>query len=137
MLIKINSFAQVSENKQEWTIYKEVNGLQIYSKDLNCNDDQNGIHNQFVCFQFINTTSETMSISWQFELWYNNNCITCGKPANNETSYKINLAPDEMVEGDCSNSSSSGLKIFSSFINTARGSKLSKFEYKNLEVTFK
>lgn len=131
------TFAQNSENQTEWKLYKEVTGLQIFSSNLDCNDNQNGIHNRFVNFQFINTTTETIDISWQYEFWYNEKCTTCDKPATLENTYKITLTPGESVDGDCNNTSSSGLKIFSSFINTARGSKLTKFEFKNLEVTFK
>lgn len=137
MLFNNLTFAQNSENQTEWKLYKEVTGLQIYTNDLNCHDNQNGIHNQFICFQFINNSNETMTVSWQHELWYNDKCTTCGRPANNENTYKIILAPGESIEGNCDKTSSSGLKIFSNFINTAKGSKLSKFEFKNLEVTFK
>ncbi|MBI5540989.1 MAG: hypothetical protein HY951_13070 [Bacteroidia bacterium] len=137
MLIYGAAFSQSVDVKPEWKLYKEISGLQIYSSDLSCNDNQNGIHNQFICFQFINTSSETMNISWQFELWYNDKCITCDKPANSENSYILTVKPGESIEGNCDKKSIAGLKIFTGIINSAKGSKLSKFEFKNLEVTFK
>lgn len=137
MLINLVAFSQSIDTQQEWKLYKEVSGLQIYSADLPCNDNQNGIHNQFICFQFLNTSNETMNISWQHELWYNDKCITCDKPANNENSYIITLLPGESVEGSCDKKSNAGLKIFTGIINSSKGGKLSKFELKNLEVKFK
>lgn len=137
MFINLFVFSQSLTTQPEWKLYKEVSGLQIYSADLPCNDNQNGIHNQFICFQFINTSNETMKISWQFELWYNDKCITCDKPANNENSYMITLLPGESIEGNCEKKSDAGLKIFTGFINSSKGNKLSKFDFKNLDVTFK
>jgi hypothetical protein len=129
--------SQNINNVTNWKLYKEITGLQIYTQEIACHDDQNGIHQQFIVFQFINTTSYTMNVSWQKELWYNDICQTCGKPSNNENTFNITLAPGESLEGNCDKTSHSGLKIFSNFLNTVRGSKLTKFEFKNLVVSFK
>ena len=126
-----------TEDFTSWKLYKEISGLQIFSKEIGCHDVQNGIHEQYVVFQFINTTSETMSVIWQKELWYDDKCISCDKPSNSENTFRIELAPGESKEGNCDNTSSSGLKIFNHFINTSKGSKLTKFEFKNMEVSFK
>lgn len=137
MFLNLLSNAQNADNSSSWKLYKEITGLQIYSKDMNCHDDQNGIHEQYIFFQFINATSETMIVSWQKELWYNEKCTTCEKPANSENTFSVTIAPGESIEGSCNNTSSAGLKIFSGFINTVRGSKLTKFEFKNMTVSFK
>lgn len=129
--------SQNMSNTSNWKLYNEVTGLQIYTQEIACHDDQNGIHQQFVVFQFINTTSDSMKVSWQKELWYNDVCQTCGMTSNNENTFSIMLAPGESAEGNCDKTSPSGLKIFSHFLNTVRGSKLTKFEFKNLVVSFK
>ncbi len=126
-----------SEEFSSWKLYKEISGLQIFSKEIGCHDNQNGIHEQYIVFQFVNSTSETISVSWQKELWYNEKCTTCDKPSNTENTFQLVLAPGETYEGNCDKSSSPGLKIFSHFLNTVKGSKLTKFEFKNMEVTFK
>jgi hypothetical protein len=130
-------FSQNTDNSSSWKLYKEITGLQIFSKDLSCNDNQNGIHEQYIVFQFMNTTSEAMMVSWQKELWYDDKCTTCNKPANNENTFSVTINPGESIEGSCSNTSIAGLKIFSGFINTVRGSHLTKFEFKNMTVSFK
>ena len=126
-----------SEDISSWKIYKEISGMQIFSKEIGCHDNNNGIHEQYFVFQFINSTSETISVSWQKELWYDNKCITCDKPANTENTFHLILAPEESVEGSCDNSSSAGLRIFTNFINSSKGTKLTKFEFKNFEILFK
>jgi hypothetical protein len=131
------TFSQDVTNSGSWKLYKEITGLQIFSKELSCNDDQNGIHQQFIIFQFVNSTSEQMNISWQKETWYDEKCTTCDKPANNENTYHLTLEPGESIEATCDKNSPSGLKIFSNFLNTVKGSHLTKFEIKNLSITFK
>ena len=126
-----------SEDFTSWKLYKEVSGLQIFSKEIGCHDNQNGIHEKYIVFQFVNTAEQTMNVSWQKELWYNEKCTTCDKISTTENSFSLNLVPGESIEGSCDNLSSSGLKIFSHFLNTVKGSKLSKYEFKKMKITFK
>ena len=125
-----------SEDLSSWKLYKEISGLQIFSKEIGCHDSQNGIHEQYIVFQFINNTTEKITVVWQKEVWYNDKCVTCDIPSHLENNYTFSLAPGESVEGTCEASSSSGLKIFNHFMNTSKGSKLTKFEFKNMKITF-
>lgn len=132
------AFSQrTTEDLSQWKLYKEVSGLQIFSKDIGCHDIQNGIHEQYIVFQFINSTSETMSVKWQHELWYNDKCITCDKAATIENTFQFELEPEQAVEGNCDKTGSAGLKIFTHFIGSSKGSSLNNFEFKNLEISFK
>ena len=130
------STAQNTNDVDSWKLYKEISGLQVFSKEINCNDNQNGIHQKFIIFQFVNSTSEKMTINWQKETWYDGKCTTCGKPASTENTYILTLAPGESTEASCDNTSMGGLKIFSNFLNTVKGSHLTQFEFKNLSVSF-
>jgi hypothetical protein len=132
------TFSQnTSEDFTSWKLFKEVSGMQIFSKEIGCHDNQNGIHEKFIVFQFVNTSSETISVTWQKELWYNEKCTTCDRIPNSENTFNLVLATGESSEGSCDKTSPAGLKIFSNFLYTVKGSLLTKFEFKNLEVTFK
>lgn len=137
-ILFINPFckAQNETDENSWKLYKEISGLQIFSKELSCHDDQNGIHQQFIILQFVNSTSEPMNISWQKETWYDGKCTTCGKQASPENTYSLKLAPGESIEASCDKNSPAGLKIFSNFLNTVKGSYLTQFELKNISVSF-
>ena len=98
----LTTFAQrTSEDLSDWKLYKEISGLQIYSKEIGCHDNHNGIHEKYIVFQFINSTSEEMEITWEQELWYDGKCFTCNRPSSDENLYKVNIAPSESVEGNC------------------------------------
>ena len=134
----ISVFGQNSQEElTTWKFYKEVSGLQIFSQEIGCHDTHNGIHEQYIAFQFVNSTIETIEVSWQQELWYNDICITCNKPATSENSYHLIINPGESIEGNCEMNSNPGLKIFTHFIGTSKGSKLTKYEFKNMDVLFK
>lgn len=126
-----------SEDISAWKAEKEISGLQIYTKEIGCHDTHNGIHEQYIVYQFINSTNETMEISWQNEFWYDGKCYTCDKPASPENTYKVILAPGETTEGSCDKTSISGLKVFEHFMYTSKGNKLTKQELKNLNISFK
>jgi hypothetical protein len=135
--IGISASAQmVTENLSEWKLYSEQSGLQIFMKEIGCHDNQNGLHEKYQVFQFTNTTQQVMEVTWQKELWYNNVCTTCNKPANAENTYNLELAPEESQQGSCDMAHNKGLKIFCTFIGSSKAGVLSKFEFKNLAVTF-
>ncbi|MCD6366508.1 MAG: hypothetical protein J7L46_03100, partial [Bacteroidales bacterium] len=122
---------ETNADKVEWQIYSELNGVQIYYKNVECNDVHNGIFAEYVYLQIVNTTSIAMNVSWDEEIWRDNKCLSCGKnPA--EFHKEIILDPGDILEPDCKTKRS--LKIFSKFLNNISSSKLTKFKLNNLTI---
>lgn len=114
----------------EWHLYRQDKGIQIYYKQVDCDDVKNGLFQKYVIFKLINTTDFDIKIEWENQLWYNDKCVTCeGNYDNNNIS--IIIKAHNKVEGDCTNSK---LSIFSEFKNHADVDKLTKFELNNLNI---
>lgn len=128
--------AQETAGVPGFKLHSEISGLQIFSQDMECNDTHNGIYEHYMVFMFVNSTGESMNISWQKETWYNNICTTCGKTQVPENTFNITLQPGESIQGKCDASSNSGLKVFKEFTNSTKGRTLTKFEFKNLVINF-
>jgi len=125
-------FAQeTNADKVKWTLYKELNGVQISYKYVECNDIHNGIFKEMLYFQLINTTDISMNISFNEEIWYNNKCVSCGKNSP-EYHKEFVLEPGGELGPDCD--SGNNLKIFSKFLNNTKASELTKFELNNLTI---
>ncbi len=122
---------ETNADKVEWQLYTELNGVQIFYKNVECNDVHNGIYSEYVYFQIVNTADVAMSVSWDEEIWRDNKCFSCGKnPA--EFHKEIILDPGDIVEPSCK--TKRDLKIFSKFLNNISASELTKFELSNLTI---
>ena len=128
----INEFNK-TEDKDEWQLYSEKNGVQIYYKTQECRIESQGLHQEYVLLKFVNTTDENLIVEWDNELWYNNVCRTCGSKTN-EHHYEISLSSGDSVEGGCSLDSERKLRIFSKFLNLQSKSQLTKFELVNITI---
>ena len=71
-----------TEDKDEWQLYAEKNGVQIYYKTQECRIESQGLHHEYVLLKFVNTTDENLIVEWDNELWYNNKCHTCDTKSN-------------------------------------------------------
>ena len=126
--ISISSSSFTTSN--EWTLYKQAQGVQIYFKTVDCDDVTNGLYQRYVLLKVVNTTNFDVNVKWKNDLWYDNNCTTC---EDQSVENKVNLlvkAKSELV-GNCTDLQ---LKIFSEFKNHADVPKLTKFELSNLEI---
>ena len=122
---------ETNADKVEWQLYSELNGVQIYYKNVECNDVHNGIYAEYVYLQLVNTTSVAMSVSWDEEIWRDNKCFSCGKnPA--EFHKEITIEPGDIIEPGCK--TKRDLKIFVKFLNNISSSVLTKFELNNLTI---
>ena len=122
---------ETNADKVEWKLYSELNGVQIYYKNVECNDVHNGIYSEYVYLQIVNTADVAMSVSWDEEIWRDNKCLSCGKnPA--EFHKEITIDSGDIVEPDCK--TKRDLKIFVKFLNNINSSKLTKFELNNLTI---
>lgn len=126
----------VYNQNHEYKLIKEEQGIQIFAREMECHDDTNGIHQLFYQLQFINTTNLHANIKWNIDTWMNGACITCGKPKTSENTYKIELPPNESIEGTCNKYEPQGLKVYIKQLQNTKTSVLTKFEIINLKVEF-
>lgn len=124
-----------------WTQYKSVDGVQIYSKVIPCTISSDpaikNSNQEIMIFKFVNTTAKEVSVDWVFDVWYGNNCRTCGLKANQKKDYTHNLKlkANQTIEGTCSDKLDSGLMLLSGVQNKENQKKLTKFEMNNLIVS--
>ncbi len=114
----------------QWTMYKQSQGIQIYYKTVDCDDVTNGLYQKYVLLKFINTTDFDVNIKWKNELWYDNKCSTC-ESNSEELLVNITLKAKSEVEGNCQDRK---LQIFAEFKNHADVPKLTNFELSQLEI---
>ncbi len=109
-------------------------GIQVFAKEVECHDNQNGIHQLFYALQWINTTDEVAIVSFNIDYWMNGACVTCNKPKTAENTYTLHLMPGETIEGTCDKNSPKGTKIYLRQLYNTKSPSLSKFEIVNLTV---
>lgn len=138
------SSAQLSELKSpsgeklkltnSWSPLLQLPNLGIEYKLADCNDQTNGINNEYVALQFINPSKIKIIIEWDMVLWYNNKCINCNADIQ-EMHRTLTLDPGATLLGDCTNRRNQSLNIFSRSKNAPNAkNKLTFFEVKNLKI---
>jgi len=133
LIITIGSTAFTnSSTKNDWKLYKEIQGIQIYSKMSSCMLEHTTNSNQYLIFKYINTTKKNLRLTGRIDPYFNNLCRSCNLDSPNEYEFSISLKPGESQEGNCSDE----LKAFKLFYSSSdnRVAPLSKFEYSNLTV---
>lgn len=131
LMLAGNDGVNINTIKSEnWQLYKTQDGVQVYYKLNECNDIHNGIHKQVIAIKLVNTNSYEVRIQWKNELWYNDNCYTCGQDKENYVKRMLN--PDESLESNCD--TNVDLNIFVKYLNYNDKPELKKFEFKNIKV---
>ncbi len=133
MAIAIISTAfNTSSNESEWKLYKEIQGVKIFTKVSNCQLQYTKKSNQYLIFKYENTTNKALRLSGRVDAWYSNTCRSCNLASPNEYEFSIDLQADESREGYCSDDQ----KAFKLFYKNTDGSiaPLDKFELSNLDV---
>jgi hypothetical protein len=87
------SFAQA-----EWTLFQSSNGVEIYTKEVVCSPAGNDVLAEMIIIKVINKTGNAKNISWQYDLYYNHQCKTCG---NDEYQINFELNGYQTIEGIC------------------------------------
>lgn len=134
-LLLLASLSLFSQNADYKLIMNEQ-GVQIFAREIECHDNQNGIHQAFYALQFVNTTSEPINLTWNIDYWMNGVCVTCNKPKTAENTYSLHLEPGQTYEGNCDKHSPRGTKVYIREIYNSKSAALSKFEIVNLQVNF-
>jgi len=131
VIIMSSAFAPNIDNSN-WTLYKELNGVQIYTKVNNCQLPSTTKSNEYILFKYVNTTNKNKRISGRVDAYYNNLCRSCNLDSPNEYEFSIDLKAGQFQEGNCSDE----LKAFKLYYSSKdkRIAALSKFEFSNLIV---
>ena len=132
LLIITISFASFSQS--DWTLYKSVNGVKIFSKSADCYP-KNGMAQTAVLFKFENTTSNTVVVEWNTRIWYNGNEST-KNVSNTERHYSLNLNPKQSIESD-TELSEGKLFLYKKFLNFEKSALLTRFELENIIIYIK
>ncbi len=124
--------AQSTNSKNDWELFKETQGIKIFTKVQEYHDNKYDQHQEYYILKFVNTTSENVNVSWKTELWYNNKCITCNSESE-EYKFSIKINANDAVEGDV-NIKDNTFRIFKRFLNYKDKSELTKFDLTNLKI---
>lgn len=108
--------------------------LSIEANTVGCNDVKNGTNKEYVFLTFKNKTTSTIEVSFLTEVFYDNKCYSCNNEA--EFTQTIELKPNEIISGDCSNKSVSN-SIFSRMLDGVSNTKLTNYSIKNVVIKTK
>jgi hypothetical protein len=127
----ISSFSSGTA-QNDWKLYKEIDGIKIYTKTSSCKLQYSNSKNQYLIFKYENTTNKDLRISGRVEPYYNNNCRSCGLDSPNEYEFSIDIPAGKSREGNCSDE----IKAFRLFksSNNSDIAPLDKFILSNLTV---
>ena len=115
-------FAQKSINQ---------NGVSITTAPLHCDVPSEGYQADLIALTISNTTSEVKTVSYSFELYYDENCATCG---HEEYLYTQILQPNQTLTGVCLDRNNMGLTIFDHMPAHLTKTKLTDFNIKNVSI---
>lgn len=121
---------------QNWDVIAEDVNYKIEQSKIVCKSTQ-GFDYEFTVLKFSNLTNDELSLSFNFERWYNGDyCHGCYDGDHN-TIRELILPANASIEGTC-NSSEDYLKIFDhSLTNDSKAwkSKLSDLVINKIEFT--
>lgn len=113
----------------EWQIKHESAEIKIeFKKDL-CTKIDSDIQNEYVFLKITNKTNQAITVSFDKEAWFGENCSNCGS-IENHVNVKINA--NESFESSCENDKT--LKIFSGKPNVKSVKSLTRFELTNIQI---
>ncbi len=129
LIIALFSFFSFAQN--EWTLYKNIEGVKIYSKDSDCYP-KDGMAQTAVLFRFENTTNRPLTIDWRIRVWYNGEENT-KNIGSEENHYYLTLDSMEIKKGNCELKNNM-LFLYKKFLKFEKSSKLTRFELDDLNV---
>ena len=126
-----------ASNPTDWESYFENDSIKIEFDYQNCEYIEQ-FNSEFVIFKITNYTNQILTIEWEEQLWYDENCINC-ETDNNESRKQITIPANSTLEGRCNENNS--LRIFSKFTldldkmpGVNKINALTKFELTNLTI---
>jgi len=116
----------------DWKLYKEFQGIQVYTKVSSCKLEYTKNSAKYLIFKYVNTTNEKLRISGRVDAYYDGNCRSCGLSSPNEYEFSIDIKPNSTEKGNCSDE----MKAFKLYYGQVgkETADLSKFELSNVTV---
>jgi hypothetical protein len=133
----LSTFNSIGSNPTEWEIYFANDTVKIEYTYQNCEYTEH-FNSEYVVFKITNTIKKNITVEWQEQLWYDENCINC-ETVNKENRKQITIVSASVNEGKCNMNNS--LRIFSKFtenldkmpgVTTIMA--LTKFELINIKI---
>ena len=128
------SSSSIGQEQKDWTLYKSIQGVNISYQETNCTTDSAPAQIAYI-IKVENTTSQSLSVSWDLAVWYNYERLS-HDISDGENHYTLDLNPNQTLIGDCT-TPFGALYIFKDFITYVSPTKLTKFEFENLQVAIK
>lgn len=91
--------AKASSITDQWALVHSQNGINFYAKKVTCALYEGVKPFDYVVLKVENTTIETATISFELGTILNGQCFGCG---SNEAIASITLAPNAVIENNCS-----------------------------------
>jgi hypothetical protein len=126
-----------ASNPADWETYFENDSIKIEFAYQNCEYIEQ-FNSEFVIFKTTNYTNQILTIEWEEQLWYDENCVNC-ETNNPENRRQITILASSSSEGECN--INNNLRIFSKFTEKLeympginKINALTKFELTNLKI---
>jgi len=126
-----------ASNPADWETYFENDSIKIEFTYQNCEYIEQ-FNSEYVIFRITNHTNNNLTIQWEGQLWYDENCINC-ETNNSENRRQIIISATTSSEGKCN--INNDLRIFSKFTSKLEDmpginkiNALTKFELTNLKI---
>jgi len=126
-----------ASNPADWETYFENDSIKIEFAYQNCEYIEQ-FNSEYVIFKITNYTNKNLTIQWEDQLWYDENCINC-ETNNAENRKQITILASSSSEGKCN--INNNLRIFSKFTSKLEDmpgvnkiNALTKFELTNLKI---
>jgi hypothetical protein len=119
---------------QNWNVEAATNEYKIEKGSIVCQSTQ-GYDYEYALMRYTNLTSEAIDLSFNFEVWYDDFCNTCGN-ADHGSMRLISIPANGVVEGACA-TSEDYLKTFAHSITInerAWKSKLTKIVFNKIAI---
>lgn len=128
------SFKPDDPASTDWKQYYEDADISIEYTYQDCKQPNKGTHNEYVYLKIRNGGTEAITVEFDKELWYNDNCLNCDGPAA-EHHYRVALLPGETKQAQCGGLNERALEIFSKMVAPPAQSVLTEFKLNNIKIT--
>ncbi|MBD3637482.1 MAG: hypothetical protein HUJ25_09030 [Crocinitomicaceae bacterium] len=115
----------------EWQLYASVDGVDIYTKETDCNA-RNIPAQKAIIIKIVNTTDENLIVEWDRAIWYNGELVT-ENISDDENHIIVEIDKNSTQEGTCE-VPRGALYLYKDFITYDTDTKLTNFELQNLTI---
>jgi len=132
VLLSFSITAVSFSQSEDWALYKSVEGVEIYTQEVECLENKLPDQTAFI-LKVVNTTNKNLQIEWDLAIWYNGKLVTGTEPIE-ENHHLVTIEKNQTVIGDCA-TPRGPLYIIKGFKAASSKTKLTKFEFQNIQVS--